>query len=76
MQIEELIRKGKLQKYVKKGDYSNFKGGSKGQRQFSSRNDDRPHQPPQDISGEINTISGGPSLEGHSNPLRKHARDR
>ena len=45
-QIEELIRKGKLQKYMKKGDYSNFKGGSKGQRQFSSRNDDRPHQPP------------------------------
>ena len=29
-QIEELIRKGKLQKYVKKGEYGNFKGGSKG----------------------------------------------
>ena len=29
-QIEELIRKGKLQKYMKKGEYSNFKGGSKG----------------------------------------------
>ena len=29
-QIEELIRKGKLQKYVKKGEYSNFKAGSKG----------------------------------------------
>ena len=27
-QIEELIRKGKLQKYVKNGEYSNFKGGS------------------------------------------------
>ena len=25
-QIEELIRKGKLQKYMKKGDYNNFKG--------------------------------------------------
>ena len=45
-QIEELIRKGKLQKYMKKGEYGNFKGGSKGQREFSSRNDDRPHQPP------------------------------
>ena len=45
-QIEEVIRKGKLQKYVKKGEYNNFKGGSKGQREFSSRNDDRPHQPP------------------------------
>ena len=30
-QIEELIRKGKLQKYVKKGEYSNFKGGNKNQ---------------------------------------------
>ena len=29
-QIEELIRKGKLQKYVKKGECGNFKGGSKG----------------------------------------------
>ena len=29
-QIEELIRKGKLQKYVKKGDYSNFKRGQQG----------------------------------------------
>ena len=28
-QIEEQIRKGKLQKYVKKGEYSNFKGGNK-----------------------------------------------
>ena len=45
---------------MKKGEYSNFKGGSKGQREFSSRNDDRPRQPPQDIIGEIKTISGGP----------------
>ena len=45
-QIEEVIRKGKLQKYVKKGEYNNFKGRSKNQREFSSRSDDRPHQPP------------------------------
>ena len=41
-QIEELIQKGKLQKYVKKGEYSNFKGGNKNQREFSSKSDDRP----------------------------------
>ena len=41
-QMEELIRKGKLQKYVKKGEYNNFKGGNKNQREFSSRSDDRP----------------------------------
>ena len=45
-QIEELIRKGKLQKYVKKGEYSNFKGGNKNQSEFSSKSDDRPGQPP------------------------------
>ena len=28
-QIEELIRKGKLQKYVKKGEYSKFRDGNK-----------------------------------------------
>ena len=28
-QIEELIQEGKLHKYVKKGEYSNFKGGNK-----------------------------------------------
>ena len=70
-QIEELIRKGKLQKYVKKGDYNNFKGGSKGQREFSPRNDDRPHQPPKDIIGEIKTISGGPVTEGSFRSLKK-----
>ena len=40
-QIEELIQKEKLQKYVKNGEYSNFKGGNKNQREFSSKNDDR-----------------------------------
>ena len=70
-QIEELIRKGKLQKYMKKGEYSNFKGGSKGQREFSSRNDDCPHQPPQDIIGEIKTIAGGPITGGSFRSLKK-----
>ena len=70
-QIEELIRKGKLQKYVKKGEYSNFKGGSKGQREFSSRNDDCPHQPPQDIIREVKTIAGGPITVGSFRFLKK-----
>ena len=52
-QIEELIQKGKLQKYVKNWEYNNFKGGNKNQREFSSKSDDHPRQPPQDIIGEI-----------------------
>ena len=74
--IKELIQKGKLQKFVKKGEYSNFKGGNKNQCEFSSRSNDRPRQPLQDVIGEIKTIAGGLSLEGHSGPPRKHARDR
>ena len=41
-QIEELIQKGKLQKYVKNEEYTNFKGGNKNRREFSSRSDDHP----------------------------------
>ena len=70
-QIEELIRKGKLQKYVKKGEYSNFKGGSKNQREFFSRIDDHPHLPTQDIIGEIKTIARGPLTGGSFRSLKK-----
>ncbi|XP_030928369.1 uncharacterized protein LOC115954601 [Quercus lobata] len=45
-QIEELIRKGKLQKYLKKGEYSKFRDGNKNQHGSSSWDDDRPSQPP------------------------------
>ena len=70
-QIEELIQKGKLQKYVKKGKYINFKGGNKNQCEFSSESDDRPHQPPQDVIGEIKTIAGGPLTGGSFRSLKK-----
>ena len=39
-QIEELIRKEKLQKYVKKGEYSKFRDDNKGQSESFSRDDD------------------------------------
>ena len=70
-QIKELIRKGKLQKYVKKGEYINFKGSNKSQREFSSRTDDRLHQSPQDIIGEIKMIAGGPITRGSFRSLKK-----
>ena len=58
-QIEELIRKRKLQKYVKNWEYSKFRDDNKSQHESSSRSDDRPFQPPQDVIGEIKTITGG-----------------
>ncbi|XP_023897041.1 uncharacterized protein LOC112008911 [Quercus suber] len=70
-QIEELIRKGKLQRYVKKGEFGKFKDGNKNQRESSSRDEGNTSQLPQGIIGEINTITGGPSLGGSFKSLRK-----
>ena len=70
-QIEELIQKRKLQKYVKKGEHNSFKRGNKNQSEFTSGGDDRPHQPPQDVIGEIQVISGGPLTGGSFRSLKK-----
>ena len=56
---------------MKKGEYSNLKGGSKGQRELSSRDDDCPHQPLQDIIGEIKMIAGGLVTGGSFRSLKK-----
>ena len=56
-QVEELIRKGILQKYMKKNKYNKFRSDNKSQHESSSRNDDCPSQPPQDVIGEIKTIT-------------------
>ena len=39
-QIDELIRKGKLQKYVKKGESNRFRDNDKNQREFSLKDKD------------------------------------
>ena len=70
-QIEELIQKGKLQRYVKKGKHSSFKKSNKNQSEFTPGGNDRPHQPPHDVIGEIQTISRGPLTEGSFRSLRK-----
>ena len=44
-QTKELIRKGKLQKYVKKGEPSRFRDGNKSQCESMSRDEDHPFQP-------------------------------
>ena len=69
--VEELIQKGKLQKYVKKNEYSKFRNDNKSQHESSSRNDDRPSQPPQDVIGEIKTITGRPFTGGSFKSLKK-----
>nr|XP_023889806.1 uncharacterized protein LOC112001874 [Quercus suber] len=66
--IEELIQKGKLQKYVKRGEASRY--GKKEQQGDSRRNEGQPPHP-QNARGEIKTIAGGPSIGGSSRSLRK-----
>ncbi|XP_050254592.1 uncharacterized protein LOC126700444 [Quercus robur] len=70
-QIEELIRKGKLQKFVKKGEYSKFRDDNRTQNESFTRDDDHTSQPPRKVIGEINTITGGPFSGGSFRSLRK-----
>ncbi|XP_065620744.1 uncharacterized protein LOC136063784 [Quercus suber] len=70
-QIEELIQKGKLQKFVKKGEYSKFQDENKGQHESSSKGSDRRFQPPQNVIEEIQTIAGRPIAEGSFKSLKK-----
>ena len=72
-QIEELIQKGKLQKYVKKREPNRFRVGNKSQHESSSssRDEDHPFQPPQNVIGEIKMIAGGPFTGGSFRSLKK-----
>ena len=70
-QVEELIRKGRLQKYVKKNENNKFKSDHRSQHESSSRNDDHPSQPPQNVIEKIKTITGGPFTRGSFESLKK-----
>ena len=56
---------------MKKNDYNKFRSDHKSQHESSSRNDDRPSQLPQDVIGEIKTITGGPFTGGSFKSLKK-----
>ena len=68
-QIEELIQKGKLQKYVKRGDSNKY--SKKDQHRGSQRDEDLPPPRPQSALGEIKTITEGPTTGGSFRSLRK-----
>ena len=54
-QVEELIQKGRLQKYVKKNEYNKFRSNHKSQHESSSKNDDHQPQPPQNVIEKISS---------------------
>ena len=66
-----MIQKGKLQKYVKKGESSRFRDGNKNQRESSPRDEDNTSQPPQNVIEEIKTIARGPFTGGSFRSHRK-----
>ncbi|XP_075674991.1 uncharacterized protein LOC142644219 [Castanea sativa] len=70
-QIEELIRKGKLQKFVKKGESSRFRGDSKNQHESTPKDEDHTSQRPLNMIGEIKTITRGPSTGDSFRSLKK-----
>ena len=60
-----------MQKYVKKGESSRFKGNDKNQREFSPNDEDHTAQHPLNVIREIKTITGGPSTGGSFKSLKK-----
>ena len=68
-QIEELIRKGKRQQYVKKGDSTKY--SQKGQHGGFRRDEDNSQPRPPTALGEIKTINGGPTVGGSFRSLKK-----
>ena len=70
-QIDELIQKGKLQKYMKKGEFGRYRDGKKDQHKGSQRNKDHLPPCPQSAIGEIKTITRGLSTGGLFKSLKK-----
>ena len=66
-----MIRKGKLQKYVKKGESSRFRDDDKNQRGFSPKDEDHMSQRPQTVIEEIRTFTGGPFTGESFRSLKK-----
>ena len=56
---------------MKKGEHNKFRDGNKNQHESSSRSDDQPFQPTQDVIREIKMITEGPFTEGSFKSLKK-----
>ena len=60
-----------MQKYVKNGESSKFRGNNRNQREFSPSDKDHASQHPPSVIREIKTITGGPSTGGSFKSLKK-----
>ena len=73
-QIEELIRKGKLQRFVKKGGPNRSRDDDKDKIKASPKDEDHTSQRPPSVIKEIKMITNGPSQVGCLDPSRNHIR--
>ena len=70
-QIEELIQKGKLQKFVRKDGPNLAKQAARMRSDEKPKNEDRPQDFLRDIIGEIRMINRGPTIGGSFKSLKK-----
>ncbi|XP_023898769.1 uncharacterized protein LOC112010654 [Quercus suber] len=70
-QIEELIWKGKLQKFVKKSTYRRPKQEDQTKLEEKPRDDDKPREGPKNAIGEIRMINDGPTTRDSFKSLKK-----
>ena len=70
-QIKELIRKVKLQRFMKKGEPSRSRDDKKDKHKASPRDEDHTSQRSPSVFGEIKTITGGPSIGGLFRSFKK-----
>ena len=70
-QIEELIQKGNLQKFVKSGESSRPRDDHREKSEKQPIDGDGSYNRPQSVIGEIKMISGESSIGGSFKSLRK-----
>ena len=66
-----MIQKGKLQKFVKKGESSRSRDDRKGKSETPPIDEDKSYNRLQSAIEEINAITGGPSTGGSFKSLKK-----
>ena len=70
-QIEELIQKRKLQKFVKKGESNRSRDDRREKSENPPIDEDKSYNHPQNVIGEIKTIAGGPFTGGSFKSFKK-----
>ena len=74
-QIEELMQKGKLQKFVKKGESNRSRDDCREKSENPPIDEDKSYNRPQSVIGEIKMIARGPFTSGSFKSIKKSNKD-